>query len=773
MSTDGAEIGQAIAGVLGIPATPWQVVGDAVAGYLSRAIWYLDDTPALVAEQPDFSVIAVSASASAPAVITATMPAGCPGLALWPAQQMVLHLWTQSEHKPLDVLYGVQATLQQVNASGVVLVTIGQRQQAVDPYYSGDIATNDWCETVLLWPQPQFSVDPTTRLRLVLTVLTTSTSAIVVNLGIGTGAATNVETSLVAGGSGVNLSTATPTVDGGAGSPGDPADKTSAKGTHQHPAGPVAAVTSTLYAVPDNAGNFTIMPPTGEGSSYLNVGSLTSVYPASGSFVQAAYEPNVTTFYACADGTLGTTPPSGSGFLSQTFTSVGGGGEGTGGSGATIAFGNAGYPNLVSWPGGTAPVTIYARIASLPGGYDGSPFPLTLVLFRSDASNVEDTIAEYGTLINVANLPTNGSWAALNVSVPVTAIPGGNASDILGYFVEVTSGNASAGAVLEVAYGGSQMSSITLPFPPPGADYWTGMARLPFISLANVPGLLTWNAGNVGVLVNCQMSGGIAGHVYEFKVQLLRVTGATSSVIYEGNGSFCTPGEPITSSPQVFAFAVPVQVLVGLTSDQLVLNIVGTSDVGGVPAPATVFFRVNTGGADPTQATQIQTLFVPGGGSGATGDHQLLFKRGTFLNPANAPLLGHPMSFIEPGVMHSPCGGIITTASGLFTMPDSNTAHIDGGEPLIGIATTTAGGTAWQVGDCITVWLAQARIIQGNDFSFGDSGFSGYAPIYLPLRAFVDPTNPSVGPQAQAGSGDFIDLCFSGSIWMHKSSSLG
>ena len=162
---------------------------------------------ALLDTQPDFSVIAVSASASAPAVITATMPAGCPGLALWPAQQMVLHLWTQSEHKPLDVLYGVQATLQQVNASGVVLVTIGQRQQAVDPYYSGDIATNDWCETVLLWPQPQFSVDPTTRLRLVLTVLTTSTSAIVVNLGIGTGAATNVETSLVAGGSGGGPST--------------------------------------------------------------------------------------------------------------------------------------------------------------------------------------------------------------------------------------------------------------------------------------------------------------------------------------------------------------------------------------------------------------------------------------------------------------------------------------------------------------------------------------------------------------------------------------
>ena len=352
----------------------------------------------------------------------------------------------------------------------------------------------------------------------------------------------------------------------------------------------------------------------------------------------------------------------------------------------------------------------------------------------------------------------------------MTAIPGGNASDILGYFVEVTSGNASTGAVLEVAYGGSQMSSITLPFPPPGADYWAGMARLPFISLASVPGLLTWNAGNVGVLVNCQMSGGIAGHVYEFKVQLLRVTGATSSVIYEGNGYFCTPGEPITSSPQVFAFAVPVQVLVGLTSDQLVLNIVGTSDPGGVPAPGTVQLQVNTGGVDPSQATQIQTLFVPGGGSGATGDHQLLTNRG--YSPDNTTNC-HPISAITPGVVHSPCGGIITTVSGLLTMPNSNTAHIDGGEPLIGIATTTAGGTAWQVGDCITVWLAQARIIQGNDFSFGDSGFSGYAPIYLPLRAFVDPTNPSVGPQAQAGSDDFIDLCFSGSIWMHKSSSLG
>jgi hypothetical protein len=509
----------------------------------------------------------------------------------------------------------------------------------------------------------------------------------------------------------VNLSTATPTVDGGAGSPGLVGDKTSAKGTHQHPAGPVAAVTATLYAVPDNAGNVTITPPTGEGSAYLNAGSLTSAYPASGSYVQAAFEPNATTFYVRSDGTIGTTPPGGSGFLSQTFASLGGGGEGTGGSGATIAFGTAGYPGLVAWPGSTAPVTLYARIASLPGGYDGSPFPLTLVLYRSDASNVQDTIAEYGTLINVTNLPHDGSWAALNVSVPVTAIPGGNASDILGYFVEVTSGNASAGAVLEVAYGGSQVSSIQLPFPPPGSDYWAGMARLPFISLAGVPGLLTWNAGNVGLLVNCQMSGGIAGHTYGFKVQLLRVTGAASSVIYESNGAFTSPGQAVTSSPQVFTFAVPVQALTGLTSDQLALNIVGTSDVSGVPAPATVFFQVNTGGADPTQATQIQTLFVPGGGTGATGDHQLLTNRG--YSPDNTTNC-HPQNAItQVAATGTVVGQLLTPPTG------ANIVVLVGGETIKGIDKRPWTGT---FGRLLLYFQNGGHLL--NNVSTGDSNFS-------------------------------------------------
>ncbi len=748
------DIAAVITTEIGGGVAPWSAVGSAVAPRCGRTLYYFSAAAAgtfaqsLQGAAQTPSVLTASPTNAIPAIIAqAAMPVGVPNLAIWPAHTTLMHLWTFAPLLPTGEKYSILATLKQVDVSGAVIATLRAYPINGDVEFPDDIWSPNWARTDLAVDMAQLQGDAGLRLEIDLTLYTSCASALVVQLQIGGPFASYLDTSLTAAGGGVSsvestdgsivvtnagsgvqniettFSIATPTVDGGEGSPGDPADKTSAKGTHQHPAGPVTAVTSTLYAVPDNAGSITITPPAGEGSSYLNAGSLTSVYPASGSFVQAAFEPNVTTFYVRADGTLGTTPPSGSGFLSQTFTSVGGGGEGTGGSGATIAFGNAGYPNLVDWPGGTAPVTIYARIASLPDGYDGSPFPLTLVLFRSDASNVEDTIAEYGTLINVANLPTDGSWAALNVSVPVTAISGGNASDILGYFVEVTSGNASAGAVLEVAYGGSQVSIITLPFPPPGSDNWAGMARLPFISLADVPGLLTWNAGNVGVLVNCQMSGGIAGHVYEFKVQLLRVTGATSSVIYEGNGVFASPGDAVTSSPQVFAFAVPVQVLVGLTSDQLVLNIVGTSDPGGVPAPGTVQLQVNTGGVDPSQATQIQTLFVPGGGSGATGDHQLQTNRG--YSPDDVTDC-HPMSAITPGRVHTPTGATVTSSSGVFAMGGSNSVVLAGSEDLLGIATDSGGADPWQNGDCVTILFLTAR----NVINGGSPG-TGFAPFAL------------------------------------------
>jgi hypothetical protein len=158
-------------------------------------------------------------------------------------------------------------------------------------------------------------------------------------------------------------------------------------------------------------------------------------------------------------------------------------------------------------------------------------------------------------------------------------------------------------------------------------------------------------------------------------------------------------------------------------------------------------------------------------GFAGTDDHQQLSNRGVFLTSGGSAKYAHPQGAIEPGVVHSPCGDVITTAAGLFTMPDSNTAHIDGGEPLIGIANATASGIAWEIGDCITVWIAQSRIVQGDGFSAGDH--PGFSPLYLPPAAFVDPTNPSAGPQAQAAADDFIDLMFSGLKWMHKSSSLG
>ena len=200
MAADGDEIGQTIADELSAPLPVWQVVGNAVAGYLSRAVWYLDSTPALVGASPAQGVVVTSATATAPATMTAAMAVGAPSLAVWPAQQMILHLWTQALNMPSGYVYGVQVTLQQVNAAGAVVATIGHRQQAIDPYYTGDIAATDWCETVLPWPQPQTAVDTETRLQVVLEILTTCPTAVVVNIGIGGWHGTNIDTSLVAGG---------------------------------------------------------------------------------------------------------------------------------------------------------------------------------------------------------------------------------------------------------------------------------------------------------------------------------------------------------------------------------------------------------------------------------------------------------------------------------------------------------------------------------------------------------------------------------------------
>jgi len=205
MSIDGAEIADKIAEGIAEGSEPWKAMGDAVAGYLARSVWYVcaDAVGAfpqsLVGAAQPAGFIAVTVSASGPATLAhAAMASGMPGLALWPAQTMALHLWVHTGNLPEGSSYGVTCTLLQVDDSGDVVATLGQHLQPDDPYYSGDVNDQGWNHRDLFFPIPQMAIAPSTRLAFLLQAWTTSVTPVVVDLGIGGSVPTNIETSLVA-----------------------------------------------------------------------------------------------------------------------------------------------------------------------------------------------------------------------------------------------------------------------------------------------------------------------------------------------------------------------------------------------------------------------------------------------------------------------------------------------------------------------------------------------------------------------------------------------
>jgi hypothetical protein len=290
--------------------------------------------------------------------------------------------------------------------------------------------------------------------------------------------------------------------------------------------------------------------------------------------------------------------------------------------------------------------------------------------------------------------------------------------------------------------------------PPAGSTY-------PIIvdSPVGEPGLVTWPEGIVLAHIVARV---VNAHLDEH--MLYPMSFGTS-----GESAAILAREPSAATYQ----SAPWPDQVYLTGDyQTIVVPLYVQSLGGSAGDRLrAWFRCNPQGGTITDEefeihlgdSYLDTLFTPSSG-GATV-HNDLTGRG--YSPDNTTDC-HPMSAITPGVVHSPCGAIITTTDGVFAMPESNTAHIQGAEPLLGIANVTAGGTAWQIGDCITVWIAQPRIIQGDG-----SVSTGYSPIYLPPAVFLDPTNPTVGPQARAIDENFIELTFSGTKWLHKSSSLG
>jgi hypothetical protein len=200
-----------------------------------------------------------------------------------------------------------------------------------------------------------------------------------------------------------------------------------------------------------------------------------------------------------------------------------------------------------------------------------------------------------------------------------------------------------------------------------------------FDSPPGEPGLTSWPAGLV--LANLRVRvrnahGGLTYHLYPGDNTI-----AYEAMLYDvTNGLFYQstpwPSAPtLSSSYQTFQLPIYVQGLSGTSARRLradlILRVTGGSLTDEV-------FEVRCGGDN---ASYFDTLFVGSGGGAA--DHQALYNRGTFLTPANAPLLAHPMSDIEP-----PDPVAVTTVSGFLTLPSNymTVVQLRGTEPLFGIS---------------------------------------------------------------------------------------
>ena len=209
-----------------------------------------------------------------------------------------------------------------------------------------------------------------------------------------------------------------------------------------------------------------------------------------------------------------------------------------------------------------------------------------------------------------------------------------------------------------------------------------------FDSPPGEPGLTSWPAGVVTANLRVRVRNAHEGLTY-------KLYPGDHSIVYEA--MLCEvagyyyqiepyPAAPVlTSSYQTFSLPLYVTELSGSSARRLRADVI-LQVTGG--ALTDEVFEVRCGGDN---ASYFDTLFTDSGGG--TSDHQALYNRGTFLDPANAPLLAHPMSEIEPGWIQTPTtavavvGGLLPLASASPPVK-SNAVNVTGAGPLVGVELT-------------------------------------------------------------------------------------
>ena len=211
MSSKGDEIGAEIAAE-SAARSPWPAVGDAVAARLGRTLYYFSAAAvvgfpqSLQGSPPAESVLTASPTAAVPAIIAqAAMPVGMPNLAIWPAHTMMLHLWTFAPLLPTGKKYSILAMLRQVDAFGTTVATLKTYPINGDADFPDDIWSPNWARTDLAVELPQVPSDASTRLEIDLTLFTSCTSALPVQLQIGGDFASYIDTSLTSAGGGASV----------------------------------------------------------------------------------------------------------------------------------------------------------------------------------------------------------------------------------------------------------------------------------------------------------------------------------------------------------------------------------------------------------------------------------------------------------------------------------------------------------------------------------------------------------------------------------------
>jgi hypothetical protein len=242
-----------------------------------------------------------------------------------------------------------------------------------------------------------------------------------------------------------------------------------------------------------------------------------------------------------------------------------------------------------------------------------------------------------------------------------------------------------------------------------------------FDSPPGEPGLTSWPSGTV--LANLRVRvrnthGGLTYTLYSgsgivYEAMLYDVTGG---YIYQ---MAPYPTAPVLSSSyQTFQLPLYVTGLSGSSARRLRADLILVVTGGSLTDEV---FEVRCGGDN---ASWFDTLFTPS--SGGPTVHNDLTGRGTFLTPANAPLLAHPMSDIEPGWVQTPTtavavvGGLLALASASPPVK-SNTVDVSGAGPLVGIELTGK-----NIGDSLELYFSNTMTIT-NQGSPGNGSYGAVA----------------------------------------------